>query len=282
MPQKIRMTLRPESSFEVPFSDGYQLYSALLGAMKEFDYAISGHTHDSSIGSISLGPLEGRFLSGKREQHKAFDATEKYNLSVGITDPREIEIFRAVITPLVMREGSLRLEKGALRVEELSSSTESFEEMVSFAGSIKEPYFDFEFKSTTSIQYKNSSVTEMFPHRAAVFHSLLSKWDSVCPEGLKMSIDRDDMSRFMIEKPLVYETRSTVVSTFMDRKKGHARPKMMQGFVGRCQYRFTKDAPEGLKNGIAALAKFAEYSGVGSAVARGCGAVKVEVGGVER
>ena len=27
-----------------------------------------------------------------------------------------------------------------------------------------------------------------------------------------------------------------------------------------------------------ALARFAEYSGVGSAVARGCGAVKVEVG----
>jgi len=282
MPQKIRMTLRPEGSFEVPFSDGYQLYSALLGAMKEFDYAIAGHTHDSSVGSISLGPLEGRFLSGKREQHKAFDAAEKYNLSVGITDPREIEIFRAVIAPLVMREGSLRLEKGALLVEELSSSTESFEEMVSYAGSIKEPYFDFEFKSTTSIQYKNSSVTEMFPHRAAVFHSLLSKWNAVCPEELKMSIDRDDMSRFMIEKPMAHETRSAVVSTFMDRKKGHARPKMMQGFVGRCQYRFTKDAPEGLKNGIVALARFAEYSGVGSAVARGCGAVKVDVGEVER
>jgi len=67
MPQKIRMALRPEGSFEVPFSDGYQLYSALLGAMKEFDYAIAGHTHDSPIGSISLGPLEGRFLPGKRE-----------------------------------------------------------------------------------------------------------------------------------------------------------------------------------------------------------------------
>jgi CRISPR-associated endoribonuclease Cas6 len=278
MPQKIRLTLRPEGSLEVPFSDGYQLYSALLGAMKEFDYATAGHTHDSPIGSISLGPLEGRFLPGKREQHKAFDATEKYNLAVGITDPREIEIFRAIIAPLVLREGSLAMEKGELRLEELSSSTESFEDLVNSAGKIKEPCLDLEFRSTTSIQYKNTKVTEMFPHRAAVFHSLLSKWNAVCPEEMKMSIDRDDMARFMIEKPLVYETRSAVVSTFMDGKKGHARPKMMQGFVGRCQYRFTKDAPEGLRNGIVALARFGEYSGVGSAVARGCGAVKVDVG----
>ena len=68
----------------------------------------------------------------------------------------------------------------------------------------------------------------------------------------------------------------------MDKKKGHARPKMMQGFTGRCQYIFTRDAPEGVRNGILALARFAEYSGVGSAVARGCGAVKVAVGEVER
>ena len=278
MPQKIRLTLRPQAAFEMPSSEGYQLYSALLGVMKEADPAAAGQTHDSPIGSISLGPLEGRFLSGRRAMHKAVDTAEKYNLAVGITDPKEIEIFRAIIAPLVLREGNLAMEKGELRVEELSSSTESFEDLVNSAGKIKEPCLDFQFRSTTSIQYKNTKVTEMFPHRAAVFHSLLSKWNAVCPEGLKMSIDRDDMARFMIEKPLAYETRSAVVSTFMDGKKGHARPKMMQGFVGRCQYRFTKEAPEGLKNGIVALAQFAEYSGVGSAVARGCGAVKVTVG----
>jgi CRISPR-associated endoribonuclease Cas6 len=278
MPQKIRLTLRPETGFEIPYSEGYQLYSALLGVMKESDSATSVHAHDSPIGSISLGPLEGRFLSCRRAMHKVVDTAEKYDLAVGITDQKEIEIFRAIIAPLVLREGNLAMEKGELRVEELSSSTESFEDLVNSAGKIKEPCLDLEFRSTTSIQYKNTKVTEMFPHRTAVFHSLLSKWNAVCPEELEMSIDRDDMARFMIEKPLAYETRSAVVSTFMDRKKGHARPKMMQGFVGRCQYRFTKDAPEGMINGIVALARFAEYSGVGSAVARGCGAVKVTVG----
>jgi CRISPR/Cas system endoribonuclease Cas6 (RAMP superfamily) len=57
---------------------------------------------------------------------------------------------------------------------------------------------------------------------------------------------------------------------------------MRQGFTGRCQYIFTRDAPEGMKNGIVALARFAEYSGLGSAVTRGCGAAKVTVGEVER
>ena len=85
-----------------------------------------------------------------------------------------------------------------------------------------------------------------------------------------------------MEKPLAYETHSVVVNTFVDKKKGHARPKMMQGFTGRCQYTFTREASEGMRNGILALARFAEYSGLGSAVARGCGAVKVTMGVVER
>jgi CRISPR/Cas system endoribonuclease Cas6 (RAMP superfamily) len=72
-----------------------------------------------------------------------------------------------------------------------------------------------------------------------------------------------------------------VVNTVFDKTKGHPRPIMRQGFVGRCQYTFTKNALLDVKNGIMALARFAEYSGVGSAVARGCGAMKVTVGEVE-
>ena len=170
------------------------------------------------------------------------------------------------------------MEKGELRVEELASSTASFEDLVKSAGKIKEPCLDFQFKSPTCIQYKNTKVYEMFPHREAVFHSLLSKWNAVCPEELKMSMERDDMARFMIEKPLAYETHSIVVNTVFDKVKGHARPIMRQGFTGRCQYTFTRNAPEGLRNGIVALAKFAEYSGVGSAVAAGAGRW-LEVGG---
>ena len=278
MPQKIKLTLHAREDFEIPSSEGYQLYSALLGVMREADPIAAGHTHDSPISSLSLGPLEGRFLPSPRERHKGLVAGERYGMEIGITDPEEVEIFRAIISPLVLKERDLRLEKGDLRVEELSSSAVSFEDLIRSAGGLKDPCLDFRFMSPTCIQYKNTKITEMFPHREAVFFSLLSKWNAVSPEELKMSIERDDIARFMIEKPLAYETRSAVVNTVFDRIKGHARPIMKQGFTGRCQYTFARNAPEGLRNGITALARFAEYSGVGSAVARGCGAVKVGLG----
>ena len=197
---------------------------------------------------------------------------------MGITDPKEIEIFRAIIAAAGFAEGHLAMEKGELRVEELSSSTESFEDLVNSAGKIKEPCLDFQFKSTTSHSVPEYQGHGDVPAPGGGLSSLLSKWNAVCPEELKMIMERDDMARFMMEEPLAYETHSAMVNTVMDKVKGHARPMLKQGFLGRCQYRFTKESPEGLRNGVVALARFAEYSGVGSAVARGCGAVKVEWG----
>ena len=116
-------------------------------------------------------------------------------MKIGITDHNEVEIFRSIIQPLILRERNLRMEKGELRVEEVSNFTASFEDLVRSAADLKEPFIDFEFRSPACIQYRNTKVYEMFPHREAVFHSLLSKWNAVCPEELKMAIERDDMAR---------------------------------------------------------------------------------------
>lgn len=72
---------------------------------------------------MSLGSLEGRFgrCANQRSRHKSVDPAEKYRLSLGITDSQESELFRSIIQPLVLREQNLILEKGELRVEELSS-----------------------------------------------------------------------------------------------------------------------------------------------------------------
>ena len=86
MPQKITLRLCPPAAFEMPYSEGYQLYSALLSVMGEGDCAMAKHTHDSPISSISLGPQEGRFRRSERAMHKAVDAGERYELAVGITD----------------------------------------------------------------------------------------------------------------------------------------------------------------------------------------------------
>lgn len=336
MPHKITMITRPLAGFEIPSSEGHQLYSAILGILKEAELgphtpgispgsssdrplcsplggllALDGHNsgagnssgisaglaeavmaeaspafsaaaHSSTqrqfMTSFSLCPLQGRFKRSHSPRRKELDPAERYGLNVGITDSREVLMFQSALGPLLSRQKNLRLKAGELRVEELAGSSASFEELMQTWDSLSEPYIDFEFKSVTCIPYRNSRMFEMFPHREAVFHSLLSKWNCVCPGDIKISLERDDLRRYISERPLAYETKSTVINTVYDRARSQARPVIRLGFVGCCRYAFSRDAPQELRRAICALARFAEYSGVGSSVGHGCGAVAVRIG----
>jgi len=132
MPQKITLITRPQTAFELPYSEGYQLYSAILNVMRGCDEAASKHAHDSPLSTMSISTLEGKFRRSQRPKCKVVDPASRYNFHIGITDPKEIEIFRAIIQPLVLQEQEIILDKGALRVEEVASSTEGFEEMVAW------------------------------------------------------------------------------------------------------------------------------------------------------
>ena len=180
MPQKITFITRPRARFEVPTSEGYQLYSAILAIMRESDEEISKHAHDSPISSISIGMLQGRFGRSARPHHKTIDLANTYRFNLGVTDPREVEIFQSIIQPLILRERDIKLDGGLLRVEEVTSSAITFEELVNSAAGHEGSRIRFRFRSPTCIQYRNTKVFEMFPHRAAVFSSLISKWNAVC------------------------------------------------------------------------------------------------------
>jgi CRISPR-associated endoribonuclease Cas6 len=279
MPQKISIITTPNSKFELPASEGYQLYSAILNIIRDTDEKVSEHAHDSPIGSMAISNLSGKFKKDSRPNYKTIDPMSRYEFNIGITDPKEVEIFRSIIQPLILKERNIKLDKGELRVEEVTSSSISFEE---FLGSVKDfnnPAVTFSFKSPACIQYKNSKVFEMFPHREAVFTSLVSKWNAVCPAELKISIERDEIGRFIMERPDTrsYGTHSMMVNTVFDKGKRHHRPIFRQGFTGKCTYMFTKDAPLGIRNAVLLLSEFANYSGVGSAVSRGCGWVEVDL-----
>ena len=198
---------------------------------------------------------------------------------IGVTDPAETQIFQAMVKPLIFDRKNLDLDGGELIVEDFSSSTKTFEEILGSASRYARPKLIFDFRSPTCIQYRNSDVTEMFPHRLAVFRSLQSKWNSVCPEEMRLALLDDDIERYIVEKPDAqsYRTHSVMVNTVFDKNKGHARPIFKQGFTCCCTYWFTKDAPVSVKNAALILAQFAEYSGVGSSVSRGCGWVEVRV-----
>lgn len=281
--RRVDLTLKAEQPFEVPAHEGYQIYSSILGLLKESNPEVSQRVHDSTITLISLGSLRGPFRSSERANHKRLILNELYRLRIGITDPRDDEIFRHLILPLLTNRRELPLYRGSLAIEQIQDQMISVEDLIQQVGGYPRPTIDFDFMTPTCIQYRNSRVTEMFPHRIAVFHSLLSKWNLVSPADLRIGVARDDFGRYLVERPDIHRfvTYSVQVNTVMDQKKGHPRPIFKQGFVGRCRYSFTSDAPEGFKNATLLLAKFAELSGVGSSVARGCGQVNVTIQGGE-
>jgi CRISPR/Cas system endoribonuclease Cas6 (RAMP superfamily) len=117
----------------------------------------------------------------------------------------------------------------------------------------------------------------MFPHRWAVFNSLLGKWNRSCPDELEIELDRETILESVIEKPDArsYDTHSVLVNRVKN-EDSENRNLFRQGFTGTCGYAF-KDASESVANAVVALALFGECSGVGSAVARGCGLVNVDL-----
>jgi len=141
---------------------------------------------------------------------------------------------------------------------------------------LKDPSLRLRFETATCIE-EAGSVTTMFPHRASVFSSLLGKWNRSAPEELAMDLSREEIESSVIEKPdpKAYDTHSVLVNRVQN-DDGETRNLFRQGFTGECTYAF-KDASASVENAVTALAMFGEYSGVGSAVARGCGDVEVEI-----
>jgi len=274
--RQIQLSLRAEKRFAVPFSDGYSVYSALLALLQSSDEATSARVHDSNIGSLHNSGLRGPFGDSKRAHHKLVRPNTEYTLSLGITDPEDEAIFEALVDALVLGNESLKLTHGSLQLDSFESENTSHEELLSHASTLDEPSIEMKFRTSTCIE-EAGSVTTMFPTRTAVFSSLLGKWNNTAPDELELDVDRETLAASVIEKPDArsYQTHSVLVNR-VDSSDGNPQPIFKQGFSGSCTYEF-KNASDSVQNAVTALALFAEYSGVGSAVARGCGNVDVEV-----
>jgi CRISPR/Cas system endoribonuclease Cas6 (RAMP superfamily) len=272
--RRIELTLRSDDTFPVPYSDGYSVYGALLSVLDEVNPDVSAHVHDSPLGSLHSSGLVGSFGGSDRAHHKTVRAGEPYELTLGVVDPADAEIFQALVTGLVLEGDALELSHGTLRVETFESTNATHAELLDRAGGADDPTVELTFRTPTCIE-EAGEVTTMFPHRWAVFRSLLGKWNASCPEELALELDREAVLSQVIEKPdaRTYETHSVLVSRGT-RDDGENRNIFRQGFTGTCGYAF-KGASEAVQNAVLALAVFGEYSGVGSAVARGCGSIEV-------
>jgi CRISPR-associated endoribonuclease Cas6 len=273
--RQIGLTLRSTKRFDVPQSDGYSVYSALLAILQSADDEVSQRVHDSEISSLHTTGLRGPFGDGDRSHHKQVLADTEYTLSLGITDLKDEAIFEALVSGLVLADQPLELTHGQLHIDSFESTNTSHEALLTEADELDDPTIEMIFRTATCIE-EAGSVTTMFPTRGAVFSSLLGKWNNTVPEP-ELDVSRETLAESVIEKPDArsYDTHSVLVNR-VDDPHGGTQPIFRQGFSGTCAYAF-KNASESVVNAVTALALFAEYSGVGSAVARGCGDVSVEV-----
>ena len=274
--REVGCTLRADERFPVPVSDGYSVYGALLGVLDEVDATVSASVHDSPMGSVHSSGLVGAFGSSDRPHHKTVLPNEEYELSLGIVHPDDIDVFQALVNALVLEGETIELSHGELHVERFESENATHAELLERASAYDDPTIEMEFRMPTCIE-EAGDVTTMMPYRWAVFNSLLGKWNRSCPADLELELDREAVLESVIEKPdpRSFDTHSVLVNR-VENEDGENRNIFRQGFSGRCEYAF-KDASESVENAVAALALFGEYSGVGSAVARGCGNVSVEV-----
>lgn len=274
--RRVTLTVRPIERFSVPKSDGYSLYGALLGVLDDADESVSQRVHDSSLGSVHNSGLQGVFGEGDRRHHKSVRPDETYEITLGIVDSADQAIFQALVNELVLEGSTLELTNGTLRVESFESENASHEELLKRASAFDDPSVTLTFRTATCIE-EADDVTTMFPYRVAVFRSLLNKWNRTAPEELTLELTRDALLSSVIEKPnaRTYRTHSVLVNR-VENGDSETRNLFKQGFSGECTYAF-KGASESVQNAVVALALFGEFSGVGSAVARGCGNIDVEV-----
>jgi len=274
--RQIELTLRSTERFDVPQSDGYSVYSALLAILQAADDEVSQRVHDSEIGSLHISGLTGPFGGGDRSHHKRVLPNKEYTLSLGITDPEDEAIFEALVSGLVLTDEPLELTHGQFRIDSFESENTTHKTLLTEANDLNDPTIEITFQTATCIE-EAGAVTTMFPTRGAVFGSLLGKWNSTAPEGLALDVGRETLAESVIEKPDArsYDTHS-VVTNRVDDPEGATQLIHKQGFSGTCTYEF-KEANKSIENAVTALGLFAEYSGVGSAVARGCGDVSVTV-----
>ncbi len=274
--RQVNVIVRPTTRFPVPMSDGYSVYSALLGVLEDVNADVSAHIHDSPLGSLHSSGLQGVFGDSKRDYHKSLRPNETYQLRLGVVDPADSDIFQALVNAFVLEGETIDLSHGTLQVDRFESENTTHADLLAEAGSMDDPTIHLSFETATCIE-DASEITTMFPHRGAVFKSLEGKWSRSAPKKLKLDLNRDEIKRNVIEKPIArtYSTHSVLVNRVKN-EDGETRNLFRQGFTGECAYDF-KNANESVQNAVTALGLFAEYSGVGSAVARGCGSVEVKI-----
>lgn len=275
MINSIEITCRPQKNSLIPHSTGHLLYSAALNSIKKTNPDLSKEIHSSDTTKVTVTPLNGEFDRKDKNRKRVFSDTE-YNFFINLIDS---EGFQELFNDLVLSGENLEIAGKQFEITGMNTEEIEWQDLMQKKNP-KSLYFHF--MSPASIQYKGSEVTEMYPHREAVFKSLEDSWNRNAPEQMQFEIDTEKLKKHVNEKPKrnkygdpEYQTHNTVVT----RKQDGENQKQIKafGFTGKTEYNFQKNTPNQLKKKLAILTQYAKHTGLGSHTARGLGNTYTEV-----
>lgn len=274
MINSVEITCRPESNCLIPHSTGHLLYSAVLKSIDQTNPELSQDIHSTDQAQVHVTPLNGEFDPKDSNRKRVFEDSD-YNFFINLIDTQG---FQELFNDLVLSGRDIQLAGEEFQVQAMETEEIEWRDLMEK----KTPQnIKLHFMSPTSIQYKSSGITEMFPHREAVFKALEDSWNRNAPNQMSMNIDREDLKQKVTETPErdangepKYRTHSTVVTR---KQQGQNRRQIKAfGFTGTVNYGF-KDADNKLAKKLGILARYAKYAGLGSHTARGLGNTYTEV-----
>lgn len=268
MIKSLEVQCRPVENELIPHSTGHLLYSGILNSIRRHSPETSEKIHCSENARVSISPLRGEFRRKDRNRKQVFDDTD-YRFFLNIIDTGDA--FQPLFRDLILDGEKIKIGDGTLEVRSLSSEERNWDDFI-VEDTPRELFFHF--MSPACIKYRDSGVTEMFPHREAVFKALENSWNRNAPEDYRFKIETEKLKRQVFEKVFDHDTANTVV-TRKDVESGKHQIKEF-GFTGKTIYGF-KDADTSLKHKLAILTHYAKYAGLGSHTARGLGNVFTEV-----
>jgi len=272
MIQSLHIRCRPEESGLVPHSTGHLLYAGMLDAIRSSDPELSATIHGNTTADLSLSNLKGEFDPRDRNRKKVFADTE-YRFRIDLIN--QDEAFGPLFREFVLQDERITVGDVDFLLTSMESEEVAFDDLI---GTEPPRELDFHFVSPTSIDYHGTGVTEMFPHREAVFRSLERSWNRQAPDTHAIDLDPQDLKTKVIEQPRAdsYDTHNVIV-TRKERDDGDGSyPIKAFGFTCKISYGF-KDADDRLRHKLGILTRWAEYAGVGGHTSRGCGSVSTEV-----
>lgn len=266
----------PRSSFPVQKATGYSIYASLLNTISQSNEVAAETIHDSPFSTLRNSGLEGHFTHTSLDHHKQIQPDKTYTLNISILHTNESQHFNAILNSLLYEDKPLELTHGKMDVVNMTKEQTTHKQLLETAAPYDTPSLSFKFITPTCIQ-DGEEITTPVPHREPVFTDLLYKWNQTAPDEYELDITTDEIKNNIYSSPNSHtlDTHSLLTNRYTD-NDGETQIRFKQGFTGEVDYRF-KDASPALTNALTALTLFAQHSGVGRAVARGCGTTETTI-----